>query len=123
MDGNHRLWNEPNGNERGKVGTKKTFAWVRLPFLIPPSTFDSNGRDLTCLFGREDIIHFFVFSSPHQLLTRPIHATHTTHIMLHDRFQSASAFMASNKKLSLPTATKLAVTSDFTTHDECKTKA
>ncbi|KAF9303316.1 hypothetical protein BGZ74_004005 [Mortierella antarctica] len=33
--------------------------------------------------------------------------------MLHDRFQSASAFMASNKKLSLPTATKLALYADY----------
>ncbi|KAG0331988.1 hypothetical protein BG000_010434 [Podila horticola] len=33
--------------------------------------------------------------------------------MLQDRFQSASAFMASNKKLSLPTATKLALYADY----------
>ncbi|KAG0028201.1 hypothetical protein BGZ82_008550 [Podila clonocystis] len=33
--------------------------------------------------------------------------------MLQDRFQSASAFMASNKKLSLPTAAKLALYADY----------
>ncbi|KAF9211292.1 hypothetical protein BGZ59_008284 [Podila verticillata] len=33
--------------------------------------------------------------------------------MLQDRFQNASAFMASNKKLSLPTATKLALYADY----------
>ncbi|KAG0080482.1 hypothetical protein BGZ92_000632, partial [Podila epicladia] len=33
--------------------------------------------------------------------------------MLQDRFQSASAFMARNKKLSLPTATKLALYADY----------
>ncbi|KAF9428054.1 hypothetical protein BGZ94_003500 [Podila epigama] len=33
--------------------------------------------------------------------------------MLQDRFESASAFMASNKKLSLPSSTKLALYADF----------